>query len=354
MTVWAIDLGNDQTKLMSDKKYYRYPSALLPQSNNGVVWSGETDSSLDKFELQGSDRVFYWGNGILSKPETDLRKTIGFADRYSQAAFRNLCEFSLGKLASDYPEAKDKAMPVSIVLGLPTGDFNKKKVQEQIKNNFTAHKEHLIIVNGESFMVRIEHCYLIPQPIGTLYDLMYDKQLDLQEDLSQKQVTICDIGGGTVLLDQVNQFQMDNVNRMQLDKGGVSHLLDLISNDIQQELEFTPDKHKLGESIREKLPTKRIDYRRSESNDDDITEIVKRNIEEYTEQISNDIYSTFQSIDTIDRLVITGGGANLIDRDKLRADFKTLKVVFPENTENANVRGFYKFGLRYTQKSNEK
>lgn len=77
-----------------------------------------------------------------------------------------------------------------------------------------------------------------------------------------------------------------------------------------------------------------------------ITELVKKKIGAFTKQQINQINTTFDDLISIDTLLFTGGGSNLIDKKLIQESFVNAKFV--SNSETANVNGFYKFGLNYT------
>lgn len=75
----------------------------------------------------------------------------------------------------------------------------------------------------------------------------------------------------------------------------------------------------------------------------DISEVVERDIKTYTNMVVAQVLATFKSFTTLDKVVFTGGGASIIDKQLVKD--KTPHTLVVEDSEVSNVKGCYKFGL---------
>lgn len=342
MTIFAIDLGNKQTNLTDGKVKMVLPSVILSKHDVQSVFSLTKPKGVREYQPSGVANSYYWGKGLLSYSQNKLIDSIGFDGRYNRSVYKLLTEFSLATLAFNYEDAKKGVLTTNVVAGLPTGDYNKENIVTVIKH---LNKQHLVSIDGQPVSVKVEHTEILPQPIGTLYSVVLDdKGYVANEDLLDMRIAIVDIGGGTVLLDQITKSQLDAENRMQLETG-INTLYIKIRNAINTKFGINADLHTIETLIRTGLPKKQFSYKRSANNILDVTDIVLSEIDFYTQQISDQIYSTFKNISEIDRVIFTGGGTSIINHRIIKDAFPQTQAIFTEDPENANVTGFYKYGL---------
>lgn len=83
----------------------------------------------------------------------------------------------------------------------------------------------------------------------------------------------------------------------------------------------------------------------------DITQIVQNVRKRYTKELINKINKTKKSTSSTDTMLITGGGANLVEKDEIKNRFEF--VLFVENSEIANSMGFFKYGMAVMNSEDE-
>ncbi len=180
---------------------------------------------------------------------------------------------------------------------------------------------------------------IVPQPIGTFYDVLLDNEGNLvKEELLDERVGIIDIGGGTVLIDTLMNLEFDKKARKQYSTGA-NDLYESIASRIQDNVSL----YQIEKLVRAGIDDKQFSYRFSKNNILDITDIVEQEIKSFSARLISNLRSTFKDIKSIDTLIVTGGTSNIIDQDMVKDTFE--KVVFVLDAELANVRGFYKYGL---------
>lgn len=359
-TFFALDIGNKQTKLKSSKKKYVIPSSLVDQEDVMSIFSlDRKDNRIrDTFSanLNGDTKKYYLGQGIFNYSQDKIQDSIGYSGRYDQEIYSLLNEFALGILGKDF--SSDELSSVCVAVGVPTGDYvdQKNNIINKIKSIFLnrqkddtfSPKKHLISIDGKEMVIRVVEVLVFPQTMGAFYDEVLNDNLTLKDNnLLEERVGIVDLGGGTALFDQVIRNNLDPNARIQL-QTGATVLYDSIANSIQQQLGVNPDIHKIEKMIKETLQRKNgvteFIYKQSVNNIFDVTDLVLNKIHKYTITTANKVFSTFKSLDEIDVILVTGGTANIIDHDLFARVFRNkTKVKFVEDSEFANVNGFYKF-----------
>lgn len=342
MEIFALDLGNKQTKLKNSKAEYVLPSQILngndlPQQL-GALGNLGIKRDIQMFKVPFDEQSWAWGKDLGNlKLDDYLQDTLMYRDRYSNHAFKLLANFAFGLLATDFESAKNEIMKVAVVAGVPTEDYNS---QEQLKTLAAVLKgQHQVEIDDKTFNVKVETVMIIPQPIGTFYDVLLDDEGNLvKEDLLDERVGIIDIGGGTVLIDTLMNLEFDKKARKQY-ATGANDLYESIASRIPESVSL----YQIERIVRNGMAKKEFAYRFSKNNILDITDIVEQERQIFSARLISNLRSTFKDIKSIDTLIVTGGTSNIIDQDMMRDIFE--KVIFVSEAELANVRGFYKYGL---------
>lgn len=347
METFALDLGNKQVKLKSSKGSYILPSRFLNQADAPInLGTADHKDNLHTYAVPFSDDRYIWGPAVNQLHLDDyLTDTIMYGNRYDTLAFRLMANFAMGLLAMDFPDADTKVISVNVVAGMPTEDYRSPEAVEAFLN--TLKGQHQVTIDNQVLTVRVRKVDLLPQPIGTLYNELLDKSGYIKdEDLLEEKVGIVDIGGGTILIDSILNFQLSGKNRKQYNTG-VNDLYEQISSAIPGDVSL----YQLEQVLRSGQTKQQWTYSFSKNNSLDITDPVLKAIKRFTERVIGEVTATLKNLATIDTLIFTGGGAALVDQKLIAKAFPN--VVFAENAETANVEGFMKFGLSETIKNKE-
>lgn len=343
MEIFSLDLGNLQTKIKSSKAEKVLPSRFLDYDDLGDQSTSLFDSKLqlNKYTTNFDSMFSYaWGEDLYkANSKGDFIDTIQFEERYGTHEFKLLASFAIAELAKDFQEAKNGILEVTIVTGVPTNDFNESSVKEIMK---VLNGDHNITVNEVSLNVRVKEVKVLPQPVGTVYNEMLDKEGYLKEEsYLDEQITIVDIGGGTILIDTLINMNLSDTGRAQKEKGA-HKIYENIANNCTKD-----NMHGITNSnIEQILRTSEDDkyyYSPNKNERHDITKHVKKAKIKYTRDLINTINTTLKGTSQIDTFLFTGGGANLINKEEIQNAYK--HAIFVENSEVANVNGFYKYGM---------
>lgn len=346
MKVFALDLGNKQTKLVSEKGVKVLPSHFLDYDSLGDRSTSIFNQKLciSKYEASFDNMFEYaWGEDLHKvHGESNFISTISFEDRYKQDEFRLLANFAIGELARDFKEATEGILEVIIITGVPTDDFNSESVKDIMK---VLKGDHNIIINDESINVRVKEVKVLPQPIGTVYHEMLDKDGYMNEKAEsylEEQITVVDIGGGTLLIDTLKNMALDHTARIQTDKGAFA-IYDRIANTATKSGIKGITSYEIEQILRDGNEEEGYFFKPNKNESFNITDTVLKEKIKYTREIINTINTTLKGTSKIDTLLFTGGGSHLIQRSEVQKKFKYAN--FNSQAEIANANGFYKYGV---------
>lgn len=339
MEIFSLDLGNKQTKLKSSKNEYVLPSQIL----NGEDMPQQLSDfgkkrDINYFKVPFDDSEWIWGKDLSTLKRDDyLQDTLMHQNRYSNDTFKLLANFALGLLATDFEKAVENILEVTVVTGLPTDDYNSQKQLKDLSSILKG--QHQIEVNGVTYTVRVKHVLIIPQPVGTFYDVLLDDEgVLVNDELLEEKVGIVDAGGGTILIDTLLNFELDKRNRRQY-ATGANDLYEAIMSQMDGNVSL----YQIEKMVRNGIKERKFSYRYSKNHIEDVTDLVEKEITNFTRRLVSNLKSTFKDIDSIDTLIITGGSTNLINQRLIVDFFET--AYFVKDSELANVRGFYKYAL---------
>lgn len=348
MKLFAIDLGNRQVKLKSEKATKVLPSYFVDVEEYGkrnvleLVKTDEAKTTGDYKSGRDSDFTYVWGTG-LDVSRKHVTDTLSLTKRYNSREFKVLADLALAELARDYKESVNGILDVVVVTGVPTNEYGDEETFKYIKEALTGVRSAEI--DGVSYAVRVHDVYILMQPVGTAIDVMVDENGEIIEDndIEDGYVGIVDIGGGTIILDAFENMNLDTKNRVQLEEG--SHTLFI---NIRNRVNDNKEGHRITEHEVERIVRdghKDGQYSWSPNGRDviNLSEIVKKERERYTRKVVQSVKTTFKSMSRMRKIYVTGGTANLLNQSEFKQSIPIAEFV--NDSETANVRGYYKYGL---------
>lgn len=342
MKLFAVDLGNRQVKMKSEKGIKVFPSYYVEASeygNRDILKFAKEKTNTSDYTSVRDEFTYVWGEGLEVKGKL-VTDTIGFDGRYNTLYYKLLVDFALAEMARDYSDEIDGIIDVTVVTGVPTDDFNKEEVLTQISKAFKG--DHSVTIDGVSITVRVKDVYALPQPVGTVINYLVDGEGNVVDTpLSNSYVGVVDVGGGTVIIDALDSMNLDSTAHAQMEEGAFT----LYSN-IRNEL--IKEGHRINEYDIEALVRSGNDLEKYLWSPNgittlDFTNIIMRERKKYTRKIASVVNSTYKAYDHMFSVIVTGGAANLLIKDEFTAAVRIAE--FSANSEVANVNGFYKFGL---------
>lgn len=353
--LFSLDLGNKQTKLKSSKLEIVLPSRFVIADKYGDadILGFAIKKNLNKrYKSSKSEKVFEWGKDLKEGSlESGVIDTMGFgADRYKSDKFNLLVDFALAELAKDYSAARKGFLDVDVQTGIPTEDYYNKDAYQALHDAIMG--DHLVYIDEKPVNIRVNSVIITPQPLGTVLNEIVDhKGVKLENPLESANIGVVDIGGGTFLADALRNLHLDKTRKTQLPKGAFVLYLNIKNALSIQKL--YPSEHEIEKILLAGGEDEKYIYSPDGVQKFDITNIIMKQRKEFTSEIIGEIMNAYRGFGRMQLIFITGGGANLLIRETVE---KELGIVyFVENSQVANVRGFYKKGLALAkqQKENE-
>lgn len=344
MKLFALDLGNRQVKLMSEKSTKVLPSYFVDAEeygNRDVLAFAKGDSKTSDYTSErDSGYTYVWGEGLDAGTKT-VTDTIRSDGRYNTREFKLLIDFSLAELARDFSESREGILDVVVVTGVPTEDYSKPEIVNQVISSIKG--VHSATIDGVSHAVRVHKVYVLMQPVGTAVDIMVDALGEVKDDvdIDESLVGIVDCGGGTVLIDAFDSMNLDKKNRKQMFEGAYTLYSD-IRNRVTNEYSSITD-NEVERLLRDGAANETYLWSPNGRETYDLTDIVMNERNRYTRKVASTVNSTYKANKRMKTVYVTGGTANLLIKSEF--EYTVPNAVFVADSETANVRGFYKYGL---------
>lgn len=302
----GIDLGNGWTKAVGNGRTFAQPSVV-----------GTSAILLDEFAPRSGvsvwdeqDREYFIGE--LAINQSDI-KFFSISDNKSQERITGLLlEAAVASLVGD-----SGAVELELVLGLPVDHFFTQR--QAIAQRVASLRRIRARVWGHETTVaitRVSH-KVVPQPFGSIADLVLDEQGQLSKrDLAKQFALVVDVGFHTVDLLAVQHMQIAQANSRSIPYG-----LAVAFSALAKRLNGIP----LWEVDRRLRAGRLQGYEPA--------------LQDLAQAINAEVASLNQEFDFI---VVTGGGGELLYRWLLPGKPKMLA----ENAPMSNVHGYLKLGAR--------
>lgn len=368
MTIFSLDLGNKQVKLISEKTLEqqrvasskkkkgesktlveRLGAKILPSHYLDYDDLGDQRTALhtkDKLHIKkyvsskDAEFAYAWGTDLhLVHAEEKFISTIGFEDRYSRREFKVLADMSIAELAIDYEEARTGILEVTVTTGVPTDDFTEDAVKALTE---TLLGDHNIKVDDISLNVRVKEVIVNPQPVGTAYNEVLDIEGFIVEEkasLLEEQVVVVDIGGGTMLIDTLKNMNLSNPRTQK--PSGAYELYDRVVNLVTDSGIKGLTSYEVEMILRKSDPIEGYFFKPNKNESFNITTHVNKAITKYTRDVLNIISTTLKATLRNDTMLLTGGTSNVINQEEVKSQYPYAQFV--KDAEIANALGFYKY-----------
>ena len=313
----GLDIGYSSVKIRNDKKKIKFPSVV----GNREEWFSISDNDKSVFAYSGNEYLV--GDNALDQSQVIERRED-----------RNWIKTSMYDTLISYAIAytlyvNDK---INVVSGLPLAYFNKDA--EYLKNLLIGRRE--CVLGGAEISFEITSAVIVPQPFGTLLDYVLTDDGGIIQDRATGRIGVIDIGGKTTNILSVEDLSERSREATSVNVGGwtlVRHLADIL-------LAKYPDMDHSSSYIEKVLMSGSFVYF---GNTIDVSDIVSGVSQVAAKQIEAEISQRWGSAAQFEKILISGGGANLIGHS-LEAIYPQAVTVHDNVFSNAN--GFWKFAKR--------
>jgi len=325
--VIGIDVANSTIKIWTDNdQHLKYRNTVKEINDAGLVYSFKTNYQmfvLNKEVYEVGD-LSTMGSGGRGKA------------RYSSNAFKT--EALIGIAGVLTPGTKDK---IRVVTGLPSSLSKNSAVAEEIKKNLLG--SHAIKSvkwdQVDDIAFEIVDVIVVPQPLGTLYNFVYDEQTgELNQKLLSQRALIVDIGWGTTDLAVLEESRVRGTFGFEV---GVS---DYIAN-LQEEAN-----DKMPEANIYALNPHQLDVALLESTNVetpfgvyDLAKLSEKHKEIQARRVYEAVMGLGLEFNKFYRIILTGGGALQYEK-YLRSFFNDPRLIIQTDAVIANAKGFHLLG----------
>ncbi|MFH2091151.1 MAG: ParM/StbA family protein [Pseudomonadota bacterium] len=229
--------------------------------------------------------------------------------------------------------------PINVVTGLPVGylkrDTKKLKDMMQGIHEITYHNP-----DGQNItkQVRIDKVHVIPQPIGSIFNLIFDDEGKIKDrSLASQKLGVVDVGFKTTDLSIFDHLQYIERGSSTMDTG-ISKCFSVIANKLRQESNITIELFRMYKFIESGM----IKIRGKEYN---ISNLKKRVYSHSAAAIASDLNRLWENDWDIDSIILSGGGsAELAEYLTPNIEGNVIPIGKDVDARFNNVQGYCKFG----------
>lgn len=223
-----------------------------------------------------------------------------------------------------------KETEVVLTTGLPCEDYNDSALIEQARSKLLG--THMILQGDTKHIIKVSQVHVIPQPLGTLIDFIFDGRLQVVNNRDQYKYLVVDIGRGTTDILLSDGMVAEVLVGADIGCMDISNLyLQYINQDYAgRDYRFTlEDIGATNKNIVTKYEQK-FDFSKHLA-------VAK---EEISKQVMGFINDAGISFKMADRVIYTGGGALALTGYLPVAE----NIKAHPHAQTGNARGYFKFG----------
>ncbi len=331
MEIIAIDIGFGFTKATNGTRTIVFKSILGEatdiQFKGGIL--GETSPD-ENIQIEVDGRSYFVGE--MAERQSNVRSfTLDQAQFFSSFA-KQLALAAASRLVGTF-------MPIGLVTGLPIGYFKeyKDELSKLLKGD---HKVVLINNDGkrEEKVIKINEVRVIPQPFGSLFNLMLNDVGELGEKrYVREKVGIIDIGFKTADFTVADKMRYSERGSRTTDTG-ISRAFGMIAGKLREKTSVNVELYRLYEAVERgniKIRGKEFDLKGP-------TEQIYGQL---ATAIANEVDRLWTDDWDIETIILTGGGGAALS--KYLQPLLNGQVILADGTRDArlcNVQGYWKFG----------
>lgn len=311
----GLDVGYGYTKLVTAEKQITFPSIIGRAERSDYQLEGlksETAGSAITY----NKRSYFVGE--WAQRQSGLKFELRDRAWIESDLYRVL-------ILAAFTQAGLLDHPCALVTGLPVDYYADRQEVIEIFNG------------GQLSNIQVERVRVIPQPFGTLFDLLFNLDGSMKDEtFADQSIGIIDVGHHTT--DCIRVDDLTYIERDSRSTHGMSIAFETIAREMKTKmaLSLTPDRF-VERMIRrwiEHPPSRPPRFLRN---------LVRSTFEDLADQIAAFVKTLWNQDEFPDRVILTGGGAHLLG-SLLKERIADLIVAPDPNL--ANVRGYFKYSQR--------
>jgi len=330
MEIFGIDIGFGFTKATNGNEFVIFKSLMGEATEIQFKMDLSTDTFAKNLHVTIDDQSYFIGD--FAEQQSNARKYTLDQELLVKDFVKIFGLTGLGVLT-------EKTIPLNVVSGLPVGYFEQYRQQfaKILKGSheITFHKTDQTVVSKK---LEIKNVKMIPQPLGTLLNLLMDDDGKvINKELAQQKVGLVDIGFRTTDFTVIDHLRYIERGSSTTDTG-TSKCFAVIAKKLRKECGVNVELFRLYKAVE----TGFIKIRGHEYNISKFRDQVFANA---AEVIASDIDRLWADDWDIDTIILTGGGS--VELTKHLQPLISGNIMPVENnidTRLNNVQGYIKFG----------
>jgi plasmid segregation protein ParM len=331
MEIIGIDIGFGFTKATNGSRSLAFKSILGEatdiQFKGAILGEGSPDENI-QIEVDG--RSYFVGE--MAERQSNVRSfTLDQAQFFGSFA-KQLALAAAARLVGPY-------MPIGLVTGLPIGYYREYK-DELVKILQGDHKVALTVGSGkrEEKVIKVSNVKVIPQPFGSLFNLMMNDVGELGEKrYVREKVGVIDVGFKTSDFTVSDKMRYSERGSRTTDTG-IARAYGVIAGKLREKSNINVELYRLHEAVeRGSIKIRGKEY--------DLKGLTEQVFGQLATSIANEADRLWTDDWDIDTVVLTGGGSAVLA--KFLQPLLTGQVVAVDAGKDArlcNVQGYWKFG----------
>lgn len=331
MEILAIDIGFGFTKATNGNKSIIFKSILGEstdiQFKGGILAESSPDENIH-IEIDG--QAYFIGE--MAERQSNVRSFTLDQAHFFTSYLKPLALAAAARLSGSF-------MPTGVVTGLPIGYF--REYRDAITTALQGdHKIVLTTLNGkrEEKTVKINEVKVIPQPFGSLFNLMMNDVGELGEKrYVHEKIGIIDVGFKTADFTVADRMRYSERGSRTTDTG-IAKAFGMIAGKLREKSSVNIELYRLYDAVDKgsiKIKGKEYDLKGP-------TEIV---FSQLAASIASEVDRLWADDWDIDTIVLTGGGgAALAKHLKPLINGQVITVDPTKDPRFCNVKGYWKYG----------
>ncbi|MBU1195249.1 MAG: ParM/StbA family protein [Proteobacteria bacterium] len=330
MEIIGIDVGFGFTKAYNGKNSVIFKSLIGDATDIQFRSLLGDDLSSESLHITLDDKSYFLGT--YAELQSNIREFTLDQDKLIEDFVKILAIAAAGICT-------DTAAPINVVSGLPVGYLKRdsKKLKDMIRgtHEITFHNSDGKDVTRR---IQIDKIHVIPQPIGSIFNLIFDDQGRIRDKaLATQKIGVVDIGFKTTDFSIFDHLQYIERGSSTMDTG-ISKCFSVIANKLRQESNISIELFRMYKFIESGM----VKIRGKEYN---ISNLKKRVYSHAASAIASDLNRLWENDWDIDSIILSGGGSIELS-EYLSPNIEGNVIPIPHNIDARfnNVMGYCKFG----------
>lgn len=224
---------------------------------------------------------------------------------------------------------------VVLTIGVPCRDFLNDSLRSKMIIKLVGQHKINVIKNDilKQMEINIQNVHVVVEPLGTLCDFVFDKELQIVNSRNAYNYVVVDIGYSTTDILATKGLQ---VEKLAGDDIGCMDIVNNFVREINNSVKGT-DYHFTYNDISDNISPLIRKYEQTFDFSSELQQVK----ENFVVELENTIRRSGINLAHYDRIIYTGGGALAL---KNQINLRSNAIIYP-NPQIANARGFYKFTM---------